>query len=167
MRKIGITVVAMASVIAVFTSATQASLAPNQSGLHAPAYGASEDDRACSNASLKGSFGFSADGTLLALPPPFAGPFAETGRQSFDGRGNTDATGTLSANGNIVRVTVQGTYVVNTDCTGSMTLYILPFGATATFDFVIDDDGAELRAIAADAGAVENRVYRKQFSRGR
>jgi hypothetical protein len=48
-----------------------------------------------------------------------------------------------------------------------MTLYILPFEATATFDFVIDDDGAELRAIAADTGAVENRVYRKQFSRGR
>jgi len=74
----------------------------------------------------------------------------------------------LSANGNIVRVTEQGTYVVNPDCTGSMTLYILPLEVTATSDLVIDDDdGAELRAIAADAGAVESRVYRRQFSRSR
>ena len=167
MRNIGITVFAMAGAIAAFTTGTQASLARDQSGPRASSHGASEHERVCSNASLQGSFGFTAEGTLLALPPPFAGPFAETGRQTFDGTGNTDATGTLSANGNIVRVTVQGTYAVNPDCTGSMTLDILPFEATATFDFVIDDDGAELRAIAADTGAVENRVYRKQFSRGR
>jgi hypothetical protein len=101
----------------------------------------------CSNASLKGSFGFTSIGTLLALPPPFAGRFGEIGRQTFDGRGNTDGTATLSANGNIVKgVTVQGTHVVNPDCTGSMTLFILPFAATAELDFVIDDDGDELRA---------------------
>src|SRR5687768_10796116 len=60
------------------------------------------EHRECSNASLRGSFGFTSTGTLLALPPPFAGPFAEIGRQTFDGSGNTDATATLSANGNIV-----------------------------------------------------------------
>ena len=126
------------------------------------------EQRGCSNASLQGSFGFSATGTLLALPPPFAGPFGEIGRQTFDGNGNTDATATLSANGNIVKgVTVQGTYVVNPDCTGSMTIYILPFGSTADFDFVLDDDGTELRALATDPGAVETRVYKKQFPRGR
>ena len=126
------------------------------------------EHRECSNASLQGSFGFSATGTLLALPPPFAGPFAEIGRQTFDGNGNTDGTATLSANGNIVKgVTVQGTYVVNPDCTGSMTIYILPFGSSADLDFVIDDDGAELRALVTGTGSVESRVYRKQFSRGR
>ena len=126
-----------------------------------------DEHRGCSNASLKGSFGFTSTGTLLALPPPLAGPFAEIGRQTFDGRGNTDGTATLSANGNIIRVTVQGTYVVNPDCTGSMTLFVLPFGRTVNLDFVIDDDGAELRAIVTDAGAIENRVYKKQFPRGR
>ena len=59
------------------------------------------EHRGCSNASLQGSFGFTSAGTLLALPPPFAGAFAEIGRQIFDGRGNTDATATLSANGNV------------------------------------------------------------------
>ena len=125
------------------------------------------ENRGCSSASLQGSFGFTSIGTLLALPPPFAGPFAEIGRQTFDGQGNTEGAATLSANGNIVRVTVQGTYVVNPDCTGFMTIYILPFGSTATLDFVIDDDGTELRAIVTEAGAIESRVYKKQLSRGR
>jgi hypothetical protein len=125
---------------------------------------ATDRQRGCSNANLRGSFGFTATGVLLALPIPFAGPFAEIGRQTFDGRGHTEATATLSANGNIVKgVTAQGTYVVNPDCTGSMTLYILPFGATAELDFVIDDDGTELRTIATGPGEVESRVYKKQF----
>ena len=126
-----------------------------------------DEHRECSNASLQGSFGFTSIGTLLALPPPLAGPFAEVGRQTFDGNGNTDATATASPNGNIFKLTLQGTYVVNPDCTGSMTLYISPFGATAHLDFVIDDGGAELRAISTGVGSIESRVYKKQLRRGR
>ena len=122
------------------------------------------DHRGCSNATLQGSFGFTSTGTLLALPAPLAGPFAEVGRQTFDGKGNTDATATLSANGNIVNVTVQGTYVVNPDCTGSMTLGVAPLGITMHADFVIDDDGAQVRAIVTEPGTVESRVYQKQSS---
>ena len=125
------------------------------------------EHRQCSNASLQGSFGFTSTGTLLALGPPFDGPFAEIGRQTFDGRGNTHATATLSANGNIFKVTFYGTYEVNPDCTGSFTLNVAPLGITINLDFVIDDDGAELRAIVTGPGAVETRVYRKQFSGGR
>src|SRR6202140_415170 len=99
-----------------------------------------DEHRECSNASLQGSFGFTSTGTLLALPPPFAGPFAEVGRQTFDGNGNTDATATASANGNIAKLTMQGTYVVNPDCTGSMTLYVFELGGSFNADFVIDDD---------------------------
>jgi hypothetical protein len=128
-------------------------------------------DKECSNATLRGSFGFSSTGTLLAIPPPSAGPFAEIGRQTFDGRrgGNTEGTATLSANGNINHVTFFGTYVVSPDCTGSMTLFVLPLGRTITLEFVIDDDGAELRALltSTPSGNTESRVYTKQFSRGR
>jgi len=133
-----------------------------------PAKARAEGPRGCSDASLQGSFGFTSTGTLIALPPPLAGPFTEIGRQTFDGRGNTDATATLSANGNIVSgVTLQGTYQVNHDCTGSMTLFVSPIGITSHADFVIDDDGEELRAIITDAGIVEGRIYKKQFPRGR
>ena len=119
----------------------------------------------CSNATLRGSFGYTSTGTLLDsyVPAPFAGPFGEVGRQTFDGRGNTSATATTSSNGNIAPVTIEGTYTVNPDCTGSMTLNVSPFDSTVHADFVIDRDGAELRAIGTDAGLIETRVYRKQF----
>jgi hypothetical protein len=118
----------------------------------------------CSNATLRGSFGYTSTGTLLpsSAPPPFAGPFGEIGRQTFDGSGNTDATATLSANGNIVRVTIVGTYSVNPDCTGSMTLAVSPLGLTVNADFVIVRDSAELHAIGTDPGVVETRIYKKQ-----
>jgi hypothetical protein len=117
-----------------------------------------DEPRACSNASLRGSFGFTSQGSLVAnLPPPVLGPFGEIGRQTFDGRGNTEGAATLSGNGNINRVTFQGTYVVNPDCTGDMTLYVSPFGSTVNLEFVIDDNGS----------VVETRVYRKQVSRQR
>ncbi len=122
--------------------------------------------RECSEASRQGSFGFTNTGTNIALPPPLAGPIAQIGRQTFDGRGNTHGTGTLSAHGNILRVTVQGTYVVNPDCTGSLTLYVSPFGSTVNVDFVIDDDGAEVRAVVTDPGAIESLVFKKQFPGG-
>jgi hypothetical protein len=64
----------------------------------------------------------------------------------------------------------QGTYVVNPDCTGSMTLHVAPINAMVTLDFVIDDDdGAELRAVTTGnmTGNVESRLYKKQFPRGK
>ena len=123
------------------------------------------EDKECSNATLQGSFGYTSTGTLLPsyVPPPFAGPFGEVGRQTFDGKGHTVATATLSANGNIQPVTIQGTYTVNSDCTGSMTLNVSPLDATVHAYFVIDHDGTELRAIGTDSGLVETRVYKKQF----
>ena len=125
----------------------------------------SSDARECSKTTLHGSFGYTSTGTLLEtfVPPPFAGPFAEVGRQTFDGKGSTKAIVTFSANGNISSdVAFEGTYSVNPDCTGSMTLSNPSLGAIHA-NFVIDDEGRELRTISTDSGVVESRVYKKQF----
>ena len=128
-----------------------------------------DEHKDCSAASLQGSFGFTSIGTLLALPAPSAGAFGEIGRQTFDGHGNTEGTATAATNGVIHHFTFTGTYVVNPDCTGSMTLLVAPIGATVPLDFVIDDDGAEVRAITTGniTGNTETREYRKQFSKGK
>lgn len=126
------------------------------------------EEKECSAATLRGSFGYTSTGTLLPsfVPPPYAGPFAEVGRQIFDGKGKTEATGTLSANGNIFsNVTFEGTYKVHPDCTGSMILSS-SLGVSHA-DFVIDGDGTELRLIFTDSGVVESRVYKKQHREGR
>ena len=129
-----------------------------------------QEQKVCSNATLQGSFGYTSTGTLLEsfVPPPFAGPFGEVGRQTFDGNGTTKATATLSSNGNINQVVaISGTYAVNSDCTGSMTLNIPSLMATLHADFVIDDNGVEIRAIGTDSGVIETRVYKKQFRKDR
>lgn len=86
---------------------------------------------------------------------------AATCRQTFDGKGTTAATATLSANGNIVAVTIEGTHTVDPDCTGTMTLNVSPLGATVHLDFLISADGSGLRAIVVDSGVVESRSYSK------
>jgi hypothetical protein len=124
-----------------------------------------DEHEGCSRATLRGTFGYTSTGTLLDtyVPPPLAGPFAEVGKQTFDGKGKTNATATLSTNGNPATVTVEGTYTVNPDCTGSMTLHVAPFDSTVHAYFVIDDDRAELRAIVTDPNLIESRIYKKQF----
>jgi hypothetical protein len=117
----------------------------------------------CSNASLSGSFGYTNTGTILAGPD--AGPFGGVGRQTFDGKGNTEATATVGVNGTIFHVTIKGTYVVSLDCTGSMTLIVSAGPETFTnhVDLVIVHGGTEFRAINTDAGSVVTTVGKKQF----
>lgn len=116
----------------------------------------------CSNATLNGSFGYTNTGTILAGPA--AGPFGGVGRQTFDGKGNTEATATVSVNGNISHATIKGTYVVNSNCTGSMTLLVSVGVETFTnhADLVIVHGGAGFRAINTDPGVVITTVAKKQ-----
>ncbi len=93
----------------------------------------------CNNAMLRGTFVYTLSGLLLV--PAVAGPFAEVGTQTFDGRGGTTATAIASRNGNITKLTITGTYKVNDDCTGTFTLLVAPMGITNNIFFVIDDGG--------------------------
>jgi hypothetical protein len=131
-------------------------------------------DKGCSNATLTGTFAYSNTGffTAAAAPPLQAGPFAGVGVETFDGNGGTTATMWVSINGNILQVTIKGTYSVNSDCTGTLTLVpsivspplTLPPGQVF---FVIDDNGGEFRAINTISGHVITTVGRRQFSKDR
>ncbi len=81
---------------------------------------------ACSNASLHGTYGYSAQGFISISPdisPALFLPFAQSGLITFDGKGNIPS-GTFTINttdpaGQVDRGTFTGTYVVHPDCTGS------------------------------------------------
>ena len=119
---------------------------------------AKADDKGCSNATLQGTFAYTATGWINFA---VAEAYAETGAQTFDGQGVTGATAAASQNGIIFAVTITGTYTVNPDCTGTFTLQFYPKAQTVHFFFVIDDSGNGFQAIQTDPGFVITRIGRR------
>ena len=113
--------------------------------------------RECSNASIKGTYGFSCEGTLVGV-----GPIAAIGVFTADGNGNGSEVETLSLNGEISRgVFRTDTYTVDADCTGSF-VSTGPDGSVIHNDFVIDDHEKEMRLIATESGWAAFCIFRKQ-----
>jgi hypothetical protein len=113
--------------------------------------------RECSNASIKGTYGFSCEGTIVGV-----GPIAVIGVFTADGNGNGSQVETLSLNGEISQgVFRTDTYTVDADCTGSF-VSTGPDGSVIHNDFVIDDNEKELRLIATESGYVAVCIFRKQ-----
>jgi hypothetical protein len=124
---------------------------------------AKADDKGCSNATLQGTFAYTSTGSITS-PPDLAGPIAEVGAETFDGKGTTAATATLSSNGTILQLAITGTYTVNSDCTGTMELQVVsPFQATVDVYFVIDNAGDEFQGMETNTGFVITRVARRLF----
>jgi hypothetical protein len=128
---------------------------------------AKADNKGCSNNSLLGTFAYKGTG-FVVTPAVVAGPFAEVGTQTFDGKGATTTTFTASQNGNIFQTTFTGTYTVNPDCTGTINLVAPPppppapqTQITITLFFVIDDNLNEFHAIETLPGAVITRIGRR------
>jgi hypothetical protein len=120
------------------------------------------DDKGCSNATLRGSYAQTGTGVITA-PPDQAGPFANVGTLVFDGNGGLTGALVVSSNGSSSQATETGTYTVNSDCTGTYTVQIAPFGITSQAFFAIDTNGDELEIIVTDPGSVITCVAKKQY----
>ena len=105
----------------------------------------------CSNATLTGSYGFKQDGFGTHQGGHGnAVPFAGVGAVTFDGAGNALFTTTqvFNSSGGELFEAIPGTYTVNSDCTGTVT--IEDFGLH--FYIVTVGGGAEFLAIQTDIG---------------
>jgi len=107
----------------------------------------SDDEGVCSNRTLKGYYGFTAEGQILL--GPVTGPLRAVGLTRFDGRGGLTRVEFATVNG--VPVSPEwrpatGTYLVNADCTGS--IEILPgAGPVRKLRMVIVRHGKEIHAV--------------------
>jgi hypothetical protein len=124
----------------------------------APAYGKGR----CSDATLNGSYGVSASGTVIGV-----GPVALVGVLDYDGKGNLTGTIFQKVNGNNVEVTLTGTYAVDSSCLVSDTI-VTSTGQTATHESVIVNGGKEFYILnttppSATSGNVILGVAKKQF----
>jgi hypothetical protein len=106
--------------------------------------------RRCSDRTLYGNYGSSSQGSILPAPGVSL-PFVGVTLTHFDGRGDlswvehTVVNGAPLSPGFTVRAT--GTYAVNPDCTGSMTVNTPNSPVPLKLFFVIVKHGTEVRAV--------------------
>ena len=116
-----------------------------------------DDDscRKCTLKSLKGCYGYSYTGTSGS------GPIAAVGPINFDGEGNTSATYSVNSGGMNFQGSFTGTYTVNEDCTGAVTIHLPVLGISSNGRFVIVEDGKEALFMGTDPGVTVTGVARK------
>jgi hypothetical protein len=89
---------------------------------------------------------------------PFKGPVATMGKYLFDGQGNLQVpTVTIVAANPPLNVTppfvITGSYAINRDCTGNLTLNFAP-NPDGHYNLVVSPDGRQVTLISADSGDV-------------
>jgi hypothetical protein len=112
---------------------------------------ASAQGRACSNATVRGAWGYTETGSVIT-PTGVVVAAAAVGRYEFDNVGGFEGEQYSSAGGAVGRDTKQGTYIINPDCTGTLTLTAFRDGVAqrlSVWTFVLVDNGRELRGIMA------------------
>jgi hypothetical protein len=119
----------------------------------------------CSNATLEGKYAVKGDGFVPGGPPPAPMvPFATVSQMTLDGAGSLSNDVTVSRNGQIFRNIDPGTYALNPDCTGTMTISITEPPFQLNFDVVVADlqgpEGREFYFIATTPSVVTHTAKR-------
>jgi hypothetical protein len=111
------------------------------------------DDLGCSNATLKGAYAFS---VLTIVEGPPAGPGVVVGLGTFDGRGGFNqidfpGNGITDLGLKGFRTGQTGSYTVNGNCTGFMTIDIVQIGVVIENAIVISNGGRAIHGVVAAA----------------
>ena len=118
-----------------------------------PRIAGAQDGPACSADSLTGSYGFVLNGTIVGV-----GPISIVGTIEYDGSGGFVRKETTVINGHVLPPeTIQGTYTVNANCTGTT---VDSLGHHSVF--VIVNHGKATYAEGTDPGSVITVLSEKQ-----
>src|SRR5262249_54776665 len=128
--------------------------------------GGSQAQSGCSVATLNGAYLYALDGfTIAGDTASERVPFAQAGRETFNGDGTMSGVGTANFNGVVARVTYEGNYSVEPDCTGAVT-FTDSEGVVSHYDIAIEDGGAEFGFVQTDANVVTAAFERRRGSPG-
>lgn len=117
--------------------------------------------QACTNATLVGPYGYLLQGNLLEQGSVV--PYADMGSWTADGNGNISGSGTQSFAGTIEQGTsITGTYIVNSDCTGSASLTYGNSIGTFHFNLTILNNGQDMRLMQIDNGFIVSGAAHQQ-----
>jgi hypothetical protein len=105
----------------------------------------------CTNSTIKGSYAFTIHGQILT--PNGALLVDGIARTTFDGNGNLTQVDAVAVNGHIPFVwhASTGTYAVNSDCTGTVTL-ISTGQPTLHLAILISQSGNHIHTVVTDPG---------------
>jgi hypothetical protein len=119
-----------------------------------PAY-AENHSPVCSNRLIAGTYGFILEGAKLGGPGP-VGPQVGVAMTNFDGDGGLTQVDTVTISGIVVadftHTPADGTYTVNSDCTGTFTINFTDGRPPVAANFVVVDNGSEIDAVVISAG---------------
>jgi len=116
---------------------------------------------AAGNLILHGAYAVTITGTAGSpVWAPFTGPVATTGIFIFDGQGGLQlpaGTSTIVASNPPLNVAppfvIAGSYTVNRDCTGNLTLNFAP-APNGHYNLITSPDGRQITLISTDKGDV-------------
>jgi len=115
----------------------------------------------CTVSDAAGRYGYTSSGSIVTPP---VGPFTAVGHTTLTESGTFSGAQTTSIAGNLVAETIQGTFTVNPDCTGSATVYVYhgtTLARTSMINVVWDIHQNEARAIFLTPGTNISIEFRK------
>jgi hypothetical protein len=118
----------------------------------------------CTNADLRGVYGYQTSGWLAPGPGEAMVPYAETGQLVFAADGTLSGVGAFSFGGQPGTHTFTGTSEVNADCSATTTV-VDNLGLTGTFQLVILESGKDFLIQNMTPGAVtQGRAERQKHN---
>jgi hypothetical protein len=108
----------------------------------------------CGDATLTGRYSFAGHGFAFSPASNAYAPFAVSGLMTFDGAGGLTDQATANNNGTVISEVNPGTYTVNEDCTGTLTVMV-PFPPyQLTHALYIADKGNEFYLVTTSRTVV-------------
>ncbi|WP_147445661.1 hypothetical protein [Corallococcus aberystwythensis] len=105
----------------------------------------------CKPRMLKGSYVYANSGFFVTGTDRI--PFAQAGRDVFNGDGTLTGSATVNTNGVSSRIAYSGTYTLDSHCRGTATLTDNT-GVTDHFDFFVTKNGETMTYVQTDPGYV-------------
>jgi hypothetical protein len=118
------------------------------------------DPPKCNLVTLKGLYMFAQSGYTTVNGSLV--PEGVTGKDNFHGNGTFDSLAMISIGGDIIPGdAAPGTYTVNSDCTGTVTVHMTPPVPDVHLDIFVAPDGNEFFTIQTDPGNVLSGTIRR------
>lgn len=130
------------------------------SGVAAASSPASAGDQ-CSVATMKGSYLYAQDGIILGTLPDKNKPFAQAGREYFDGKGSMSGIYSGNFNGIITRGSYKGTYKMNSNCSGTVTFQDDQKNVY-NYDIFATQNGSEFVFVQTDSNSITAAFERRR-----